>query len=276
MAGLYQRVCKANLGGILVETIGGKGLRQSFKADHTEGSNPNTLEYMVYNLSADSRARLSEDKDLAVQIEAGYDNDQTDVIFFGGIERVSQVREGADWITRLESTDGGKELRQSKVSISFKDGARLLDMIKQVGRGMLTDAGNIEELTQGDFGRTIQEYANGDALFGRAKDVLDRLCTAGGLDWRVQDGALEITKAGQPYGTDAVRLSPGSGLIGSPEPGEEGKLRATALIQPGLKPRRQVKIESEALSGFYVVSTVSYTGDTHGQDWYAALETVPS
>lgn len=267
---LFRRSCIANLGGIEVAD-----LRQQFKADHTSDSTPNKLQYTVYNLSPDSRARLSAEKDLTVQVEAGYTDGQTDMLFYGDIDRVSQMREGPDWVTRLESSDGGRALRTSRLSLSFREGAKIIDMIKHVGKQMLVDVGNLKELSGSDLGRKIEEFANGDAVFGRAKDIMDRLCKTGGLDWRVQDGALEITQRGRPFGTEAVVLAVDSGLIGSPEPGEEGKVRAVSLIQPGLKPRRKVKLESATLDGFYVVSTVSYTGDTHGTDWYAALEMVP-
>lgn len=267
---LFRRTCVANLGGTEVAD-----LRQQFKADHTSDSAPNKLQYTVYNLSPDSRARLSQEKDLTVQIEAGYVDGQTDVIFYGDIERVVQAREGPDWITRLESADGGRALRATKVSFSFKEGVKIVDMIKQIGKQVLVDVGNLADLSQSDFQRRVEEYANGDAIFGKAKDVLDSLCKTGGLDWRVQDGALEVTKKGQPYGTEAVVLAPDSGLIGSPEPGEEGKVRAVSLIQPGLKPRRKVRLVSASIDGRFMVSTVSYTGDTHGTDWYAVLEMVP-
>lgn len=267
---LFRRSCVANLGGIEVAD-----LRQQFKADHTSDSTPNKLQYSVWNLSPASRAHLSSEKDLVIQVEAGYADGQTDVIFLGDIERIVQVREGPDWITRLESADGGKALRATKVAFSFKEGTKIVDMIKHVGKQMLVDVGNLKELSQSDLKRKIEEYANGSAVFGRAKDIMDGLCKSAGLDWRVQEGALEITQRGQPFGTEAVVLAPDSGLIGSPEPGEEGKVRAVSLIQPGLKPRRKVKLESSALNGFYVISTVSYTGDTHGSDWYAALEMVP-
>jgi len=252
-----------------------EGLRQQFKAEHVLGGDPNTLQYSVWNLSADSRSRLSQQKDPTVELEAGYVGGQTDVIFRGDVERVFHTREGPDWLTKIESGDGARALRMSKVSVSFKSGTKLIDMIKHVGKQMLVDLGNVEQLGTSDLGRKLSEYANGDALFGRAREVMDRLCKAGGLEWRVQDGVLEVSQEGQPFQSQAVLLSSDTGLIGSPEPGEKGALRVVSLIQPGLKPGRKVQVRSAAVDGFYRVSKVSYSGDTHGSDWYAALEVKP-
>jgi len=100
---------------------------------------------------------------------------------------------------------------------------------------------------------------------------LREMAKSANLDLSIQEGELLLTQVGQPLSTTAVVLSPTSGLIGSPQAGTKGEVKARALLLPGLKPKRQVEIKSELVSGMYVITKAKYTGDTSGNDWYADI-----
>lgn len=268
MSLLFDRYVAANVGGLLI-----KDLRMSFRAEHTLSSDPNTLTLTITNLSATNRNQMGEDE-LRLSLEVGY-NGTSEIVFIGDVDRVRHVWEGPDTHTLIECGDGSAGLRKASIAVALKEGTKVLDAIKKVGKQMLVDMGGLDDLRDSDFARSIDQYANGHSLFGRSKDIMDDLSRTAGLEWRVQDGVLEVNKRNTPIGDTAVLLAPETGLIGSPEPGEKGKVSVRSLIQPGLKPARKVKIQSEHLEGFYRITKSIYSGDTHGTDWYIDLEVSP-
>ena len=109
-----------------------------------------------------------------------------------------------------------------------------------------------------------------------AQRELDRLCKTLGYDWSIQDGQLQLLGARDTIEPgDAIVLNPASGMIGTPEPGENGIVEVRSLLIPQLSPGRRVKLEAAAIQGNYRVEKVVYQGDTRGQDWYADLELKP-
>jgi hypothetical protein len=113
---------------------------------------------------------------------------------------------------------------------------------------------------------------SGGALQGSAWEVLKRQATSANLDVDIQGGKLVVTPRGRPLDTTAIVLSPSTGLVGSPQKGAKGTLKARALIVPGLLPKRKVDIRSSLISGLYQIGKVKYIGDTFGNDWYVDLE----
>ena len=66
-------------------------------------------------------------------------------------------------------------------------------------------------------------------------------------------------------------------MIGQPEPGDEGRIKVKALLNPRIKPGRVVKVESDRLpdiNGFYRVNETEFIGDYEGNDWYVSMSGV--
>ena len=99
-----------------------------------------------------------------------------------------------------------------------------------------------------------------------------------GLQLSIQDEQILLLEPGEFLQGRTVVLrppqlnTPGTGLIGSPEPGEDGFINARALIQPGLVPGRRVDLQAENIRGLFRIERVVYIGDTWGPDWYADIE----
>ena len=83
---------------------------------------------------------------------------------------------------------------------------------------------------------------------------------------------------GIPADERAIKLSPGTGLIGSPQRGKKDTnprravINVKSLLIPGLYPGRVVVIESDTIQGGWLCRRVKYTGESTGQSWYADLE----
>jgi hypothetical protein len=122
---------------------------------------------------------------------------------------------------------------------------------------------------------TADSFLTGYVAHGRASTELERLLSARGLEWSIQDGRLQVLPK---RGTTAqvVSLSPDTGLVGSPEYGTPDKkgaasvLKVKALLQPQIKPGGKIRIDSANIHGvFFRVEEVEHRGDTAGGDWYS-------
>ena len=279
MGKLFNRTFALNLGGTLVssETTDGARneiLRVTFQIEKSLTESANTAEISVYNLAEQTRAKVSE-KALLTTLEVGYSG-QSSIIFKGQLEAGTNQRDGVDWVTSFQSTDGGKQLRESRINVSFKT-ISASDAMQKIVNALGVGIGNAKEkIAQGNIRGALDDFKNGLVLSGPTKRELTRLTKTLGYDWSVQDGQLQLLAARDAIEPgDAIVLNPDTGLIGSPESGENGVIDARALLIPQLTPGRVVRLESRQIEGFYRVEKVAYQGDTHGQDWYADLELKP-
>ena len=186
------------------------------------------------------------------------------------------MRDGVNWVTSFQATDGGKELRQGRINLSFKK-VDVREAFSRVAESLGLALGNAgQKIAEGNIRGALTEFTNGLVLSGPSKKEIDRLTKMYGYDWSVQDGQLQLlgpNDAIEPG--DAIVLDSARGMIGSPESGEDGIVEVRALLIPQLTPGRVVALSSRQISGFYRVEKVTYTGTTRGQDWYADLELKP-
>jgi len=97
---------------------------------------------------------------------------------------------------------------------------------------------------------------------------MDRVCASYGLEWSVQDGALQILERGTAIdGKTVVKLTPETGLKGSPSVDSKGVLQFECLLNPLLKPGCVVVVESMFVRGGFRLTDVKHEGDTSGGDW---------
>jgi hypothetical protein len=290
---LYGRAARVILGELEIT-----GLDVSFRVQRTlKPAEPDTLELNIWNLSAEHRAALQNQKVIGVRLEAGYRTpphrsattfgDETTalladigagaetlslpLIFGGDLRHASSTREGPDWITTISSGDGDAAAKK-RVNKSFGKGTPLRFAIEQVakdlglGLGQLSKHAALAELFDGG-----RQFPAGIVLSGNGFTELTRLLKSAGYTWSVQDGEIVVVRGGASYGS-AVLLSPTTGLVGSPSPAADHHVQARSLLQPDLLPGRQVRFETEHVTGFYVVDSSVFSGDTAGQDWYVDIE----
>ena len=297
MSDLFRRQWRIHVGTIRIEGLGAgdgaerAGLDCAFEIESTVQREPNTASLKIWNLSPQHRRILESSSTLPVQVEAGYLN-ATSVLFAGDV-RVSESRRRAamhrtsagrygrlgktndivDVCTEIEAEDGGTAWRSARVQRSYSAGtsvsAVLADCVDAlgIGRGNLADFDAAARIAGGD----IQTYNEGTVLTGAAHAELDRIVRSCGLTWSVQKGALQLRGGAQSITMTAVRLSPGSGLLGSPSVGADGYVTATSLLNGTLSPGRPVVLESRDVSGSYSVRRVRHVGDTAGADWFSEL-----
>ena len=284
MSVLFDRACEVYVGSApredvyavqTVERLRVNGLRVSFKVVKDDGTKPNTVEVAIFNLSESNRARF-ESKGVRLALLAGY-GDAIAQIASGDVRHARSVRQGVDWVTKIEAGDGSRALAHARVRESFRPGTDVRAAIGRAVQALQLDPGNALARAQ----EIVGQFPAGHVQHGRAADELSALLEPRGYQWSIQDGRIEILKKGQALPEVGPLLSPDTGLVGAPEigtptkPGDRPILKVRSLLQPRVRPGQRFEVESAALNGAFIARKVTHTGDTYGNDWYTDIEGTP-
>ena len=278
MSELFNRDFRVTLGNRLIRARPegpdevNPSLRVSFKIVRAINGDPNKAEVSIYNLSQATRSAIQE-RDIPTLIEAGY-ADNLSTLFRGRLTFARHERQGTDWISTFEIGDGISVYQRSRINESFAPSTKIEAVIKRVVEVSGLGSGNVTDvLAKGDFRGKLTEFKKGFAAAGKTLEVLKSLTDSVGLNMSVQDEQVQLLPQGGTNGDDQVLLNAASGLIGSPEIGEDGILDARSLLQGKLSPGRPVRIESSLIdAGFFRIEKVTHFGDIAGNDWYSDIE----
>lgn len=237
------------------------GLRVKFEIERTITKFVNKATISIYNMSKDSRS-LCERKNLVLLLSAGYEGMVEDV-FSGDVARPISTPEGSDIVTTFEVGDGEKAYKEAKIDMSFKEGTSLKDMFMDVAKSF---GQQIKDLSQ----LPTDKILNGFSASGPSRNVMDDLAARGGIDWSIQDGAIQFTKKGKSTSEEAVFLSSTTGLISVRKKDESYEV--ISLMQPKIKPGRRIVVDSLYVKGTFRCEKVIIRGDTHDKDWFSVIE----
>ena len=249
-----------------------------FEVNKSTGREPNTASVSICNLSKSRRDQLAVESSPQLELAAGY-KDLEDTIFVGDARDIWSERDGADVWTTIEAEDGGRSYRTATIEQSFAPNTPVITVLRACADAMGVGIGNADSMAaSARLDNAGSQFAGGTVLSGQAWRQLDRICRSCSLRWSVQSGVLQLRQAGQPAETRALRIAPSTGMLGSPKRGTKdersGKVAhsvRTVLI-PDIYPGRVVSIESSELEGAFMVTSVSFVGESTGPDWYAELE----
>jgi hypothetical protein len=258
-------------------------LRVSFNVERTVEPNPAKADITVYNPSETTISRAQQ-ADSVVRLQAGYE-DSLAVIYEGRIRRTMVQHSGPDVVLTINCGDGDSAYRTSRITQSFPPNTRISKIIRAVIKTMKQKDVKIKaalasldrDLAASGHRANKQVTTKGVSLDGSSAFHLTNLLAQYDMQWDIQDGELVIAKRNEPSTQfpSAVVLRSDTGLVGAPKIGENNVLTATSLLQPGIRPLRQVKIEdSRSANGFYVVQKVKHSGDFEGNSWYTTFEAV--
>jgi hypothetical protein len=258
--------------GGVAQRRGAAGMRVAFKITKSRKKEPNSSEIAVTNLAPNTRSSLQQ-KGVRVLLEAGYRDTGVSRIFTGDVRTVDHVSEGPDVTTKLALGDGHRSWKYARVAESFAPGTPKAEVLRSLGRATGLDLGNLEEQARGIRGTLDQGFA----VCGPTSRALDLFLASIGKEWSVQDGALQILNPYEHVELPGIPdITEGSGLIGSPEmgsPPEKGKpalIKIKSLLIP-VKPGGRIKLKSRRYDGYVTIHACTFTGDTHGGDWYTEI-----
>lgn len=249
-----------------------EGLRVVFKIDRDLKPQPNQSEIVIYNLSESSRAKL-EHVGQRVVLEAGYVGGVAQV-FSGDVRRAFSTKQGPDWLTKIEAGDGERAFAFARVSKSYGPGTKIADVLRDTVKSLKTDPGTALE----KVGEVVGEFVSGFAQHAKASTELTRLLGQHGYSWSIQDGRIEVLGPKDSLPETVPVLTSETGLVGSPtiavptKRTQPATMKCRSLLLPMLRPGQRVKLKAEAISGLFIATKVTHTGDTHGDDWFTEIE----
>lgn len=247
------------------------GMRIQFKIIKTLKKEPNSCEIIVTNLAPKTRASLQQ-KGVKVLLEAGYRDTGVFRVFSGDVRTVDHTRNGPDWETVLHLGDGERAWNFARVSESFGPDTSASDVIRKLVDKLGLKSGNVDKRTS----QVTKKFGHGFTAHGATAAVLDQVVRSIGLNWSVQDGEFQLLGPDEVLDLPVPEITPTSGLVGSPEmgsPTKKGKpalVKFKALLTP-TKPGSKVKLKSERYDSYVRVESCTFTGDTHGGDWYTEI-----
>jgi phage protein D len=252
------------------------GLRVAFRIVKSL-TEPNTLDLAVYNLSEETRTKIQKPR-TRVEFSAGYAGAPLETLFVGDTTLLNTVKQGPDFVTHVQAGDGIRAIRTATVSESFASGTPVAEVIRQMAQSAGVGLGNLASaLTKGNRISTLEQYAKGLSVSGMAHEQLKKVAASYGLNLSVQDNQLQFVADDEAVGGTIADLKVSTGLIDSPEIGEDKDKRAIVkakvLIQQRLTPGHAVRLTSRVIqTSLFRVEKVSYNGDNRGPAWHADLE----
>lgn len=248
-------------------------LRVTFDIDKTSYGTPGKSKIEIYNLTAEQRKNITVSNAATgqtgdiIQLKAGY-RDLVGTVFSGNLARAKSERKGSGSIvTILECGDSEYQMTYANMQQSYPPGVTLVQIIKDCAQKLGVGIGTI-------IGVPTKVYNSGVALSGSIKTILNVVLYSTGLEWSIQNGALNILPINAHLGDEGVLLSGETGLINVTSQGEEF-VQFSALLNPRLLPGSYVVLESQNVKGSFKIRRSKFTGDSHGAPWQVECEAVP-
>lgn len=266
---------------------GGKdvsGLRVVFRISKTLGPKLNSAEIKVWNMAEDTAAATKQ-RGAKILLSAGY-RGEVRLLFVGDVDLVTTEIEGPDRVTSMKAGDGllaARTARQFEALASAVNPGQVLERLGENAGIAVKDA--IARLRTDGVGAAASTFANGIVLAGPIQEQFQRFAESLGYDTAaIRDEALLFYRQGKHDGQPEVSLTPESGLIGSPTWAKEQTplgakrdiLKVRSLLNGELQPARLLHVKSEQEDGWFIIQSVTHTGDTHGADWYSDVEAIPA
>jgi hypothetical protein len=282
--GRRYRVIISDANGVALDV---SQLRCTFNIQKTSLQPPNFAEIIIYNLSPDTENSIIREGNRVI-VEAGYEGEQYGLIFDGDV--IQPIRDKEDGVTYkliLVSLDGERFSNGAFVNFSLVKGQTSRSVIENVvsRSTVATDLGSISD------GISEVELSRGKVVFGQAKDYLRQLAQSHNASFYIEDRKINIVRATDLPEGEILDLSPDSGLIGVPAQSELG-VTFKCLLNPRIKINSLVHIDNTQVrtqtfqfgqtqpvrnldnEGIYRVISITYIGDTRGDDWYTECTTV--
>lgn len=272
----FNRVAVLDVGRPGEQGVRIEGLRMAFEISKSDKPTANTAQVSIWNLSDTTRSKL-ESLENQIILWAGYSEDVIKVLTVADIGSYNTTyEENGDKVTTLICADGGRALRDTRISLSYESGVAASDIVNDISNALGLDSVDILADLTGS-------YRRGYSFTGLAKDSLNELASRFDFDWSIQNAELKILPRREADTRDVVVLSPQSGLIGSPKSADDNKTNSSinlqqpgliveCQLQPRIYPGSVIELQSREHNGVYRVETVTHTGDTRGLDWKSTLE----
>jgi hypothetical protein len=264
---------------------------------------PNQATITIYNLNAATETTIIEEG-YRVTLSAGYYSGDTDnnfgQIFDGTVIMCNRWKQdGTDYILQILALDSSTFINEGYCSFALNKGQTVRSVINSIAAQASNPINNVMASTYFD---TATYSSKGTVVHGLAKNTLSDIAKTHNGTWFIDNGTLYVVKYSDDQSTwfpenknEAIELSETTGLIGNPKQVNQG-VTARMLLNPKIAPYCMVHINDQLITaqlptigsysngigtvfvldskGLYRVISVTFTGDSRGQDWYADISTV--
>lgn len=289
MSALRQRLYRATIGTLQI----GAPARVAFEIERSVRHTPNKATVKLYNLSLAHQRQIEQSGAAQVIIEVGHESTGhgLEQVFRGELFRGGRGGTGAsasggagaapsirsevtpvEVVTHVEARDGGATYQQARTSRSYEPNVAIETVIRALIADVGIGQGNVDDAVASIAEQGATTFSEGFTSSGQASRELTRVLRTFGLRWSIQHGAFQALAGSAPLNTQAVLLSAATNMVGSPEPGTRGRVKARMLLTPDVWPGRAVVIASARVNGRFVVRGMKSTGDSHANDWTSELE----
>lgn len=267
---LFKRKLRVQVDTLVFEGVTSPGLRIVCKARKTLAPEPNKCDLTIYNIAPEHRASLMKIGRPAVQVDAGYEGQMTQ-IFRGHVLRARLDKSNGDVMAILSTNDSGAA-KTARIKQSFPKGAKTGDVLRALVKALEVKVGNLDSVVRTlNAGKAASIYAEGVTIAGHASHAITKLCESAGLEWSVQDNVLQILDVGKALASRAIVLTEDK-LTVSPSITSKGLVEGQTFLQQDMTPGRQVQIDHEFLKVAARLESCAYTIDTHADNWYVDFE----
>lgn len=247
-----------------------EGMRLTFDVELRADSRATAANVSVYMPDRALRG-LVEAPDSVTRVLAGYrDGGAVEIVRGETVtDSVQETRQGPDRVLSWSVSGARVALLQTVPSRSWSSvrASEVIEWIRQQC-GIPADVIRLGS----DF--TI---ARGYVVEGSPKQELTDLCASTGSRWQIVDGRLRILPVGEASRPVRAALwSSSTGLRPSPQQRQDGRVVASALLEPGLRPGDIVRIVDDAYAGDVLIDRIRHEGDSHDTPWYSTVEGVPA
>ena len=272
---------------LLVTDDAGEGidlgkLSAKFEVSNSAASASAFLKMTVYNLSADTIARVS-DRYRKIEVVAGYPQ-RLGTIFRGEIRSIFTTKDGPDKLTEIFAREGALDMENTVASGEFPAGTPVRDVVLALALQAKSVTVNPDTL------RFITDATITGALSvdGMLRDELHKLAKSYDFRWMIQGGVFQFVDKSRPFTTPAIKISRETGMIDSPVASSLA-IEVLTLLDHNIIPGRRVDIETAGAlvsvgdrtlqsvpdfslksqsGGLFDVLRVSHIGETRGLPWY--------
>lgn len=247
-------------------------LRVQFTIKKNLGKEPNSCVVTISNLSKTTRESLRKRPVYAI-LSAGYDG-VVRHLFSGNVTYGQSKRDGTEWETKLQISDGGRAYTYARMARSYRKPvsayAVLNDAASSMGLKLPPEAEQDPALKQA--------LATGISAHGPSRDILTKLLAPYGKGWSVQNGRLVVLSDDEVLQTAALDIDDQAGIIGEPElsvphkPSDPSELTLEVQLYPEIQVGSSINLTSESATGLYRVNEVTHSGDNYGDDWKTTVK----
>lgn len=213
----------------------------------------------IYNLSAANRDDIRKNRwdygdYRSIVLQAGYNNNLF-TVFSGNVTQAWSVREGTNFITQMESFDGGFALTNGVFNSPIPANTSKKEAIKTI----MSTSGAFPNVIPGAIGNYQGVSSRGNPMNGSPMDLLTDLTGGGAF---IDNGKCYALQDNECLAGSILEISSASGLLGTPLL-EESFLTFDMIFEPGVFVGQQVSLKSLTaanFNNFYKVISIKHHG----------------